>query len=309
MYDIIIIGAGPSGMTAGIYSGIARKKVLLLEKEAYGGQILKANCIKNYPGLDNVSGIDYAQKLYNQVKELNIDIKFESALEVKNYDKFKEVITNKNSYKTKTIIIASGAKNRKLGLNNEDKLIGKGISYCATCDGMFFKDKEVAITGGGRTAIDDALYLSNICKKVYVIYRQKEFKFDSINLSNLRKKDNVEFIFNTNIIDINGNEKLESIVLKENDIDDTTTLKIDGLFIAIGHIPVSEMFNNLIKTDEKGYIISNEECTTNIEGIFVAGDIREKNVRQLTTACSDGTIAAINACKYIENEKQTDKCI
>lgn len=303
MYDIIIIGAGPSGMTAGIYAGIARKKVLILEKEAYGGQILKANCVKNYPGLSNVSGIEYAEKLYNQVKELNIDIKFENAIEIKNYDDEKVVITNKNNYKAKTVIIASGAKNRKLGLNNEDNLIGKGLSYCSTCDGMFFKDKVVAITGGGNNAIDDALYLSNICKKVYVIYRRKEFKFDSINLSNLRKKDNVEFILDTIITDLKGKDRLESISLEKNDTREISTLNIDGLFIAIGHIPVSDMCNNLIETDKFGYIISNEDCTTNIDGIFASGDIRVKDIRQLTTACSDGTISAINACKYIEKTK------
>lgn len=303
MYDIIIIGAGPSGMTAGIYGALARKKVLILEKENFGGQILKANCVKNYPGLSNISGYEFASKLYEQVKELDVEIKFEEATLIKNYDNKKEVITIKNTYETKTVIIASGAKNRKLGINNEDNLIGKGVSYCSTCDGMFFKDKIVAITGGGNNAIDDALYLSNICKKVYVIYRRKEFKFDSINLSNLRKKDNVEFILDTIITDIKGNEKLESIDLEKNDTRESSSLNIDGLFIAIGHIPVSNMCNNLIETDKSGYIISNEDCTTNIDGIFAAGDIRVKDVRQLTTACSDGTISAINACKYIEKTK------
>lgn len=304
MYDIVIIGAGPSGMTAGIYARLARKNVLILEKETYGGQILKADKVKNYPGFNEISGFEFATKLYNQVKDLDTDIKFEEVIEIKNFEDYKEVITKKNTYKTKSVIIASGAQNRKLGLNNEDKLIGKGISYCATCDGMFFKDKEVAITGGGNSAIDDALYLSNIVKKVYVIYRQKEFKFDSINLSKLKEKENVSFILNTNIIDINGNEKLESIVLKNNETNEETTLGIDGLFIAIGHIPVSGMCKNLINTDEKGYIISKEDCKTNIDGIFAAGDIRIKDIRQLTTACSDGTIAALNACKYLNQTKK-----
>lgn len=299
MYDIIIIGAGPAGLTSAIYACQARKNVLLLEKESYGGQILKADKVKNYPGFNEISGFEFATKLYNQVSDLEPDIKFEEAIEIKNYDDYKEVITNKNSYKTKSIVIASGAKSRKLGLNNEDKLIGKGISYCSTCDGMFFKDKEVAITGGGNNAIDDALYLSNICKKVYVIYRRKDFRFDSINLSKLKEKENVTFILNANITDIIGNEKLESIIVKENDTDKETMLNIDGLFIAIGHIPVSSMCKSIINTDDEGYIISNEDCTTNIEGIFVAGDIRVKEIRQLTTACSDGTIAVLNACKYL----------
>ena len=183
MYDIIIVGAGPAGMTAAIYACQARKNVLLLEKEVYGGQILKADKVKNYPGFEEISGYEYSTKLYNQVKKLNPDIKFEEVIQIKNNDNFKEVITNKNSYKGKSIIIATGAHSRKLGLNNEDRLIGKGISYCATCDGMFFKDKIIAITGGGNNAIDEALYLSNIVKKIYVIYRRNEFKFDSIILA------------------------------------------------------------------------------------------------------------------------------
>lgn len=304
MYDIIIIGAGPAGLTSAIYACQARKNILLLEKESYGGQILKADKIKNYPGFNEISGFEFATKLYNQVNALEPDIKFEEAIEIKSYDDYKEVITNKNSYKTKSMVIASGAKSRRLGLNNEDKLIGKGISYCSTCDGMFFKDKIVAITGGGNNAIDDALYLSNICKKVYVIYRRKDFRFDSINLSKLKSKENVTFILNSNIINIIGNEKLESIIIKENDTNNETTLNIDGLFIAIGHIPVSSMCKNIINTDKAGYIISNEDCTTNIEGIFVAGDIRVKEIRQLTTACSDGTIAVLNACKYLNKTEK-----
>ena len=299
MYDIIIIGAGPAGMTSAIYASIARKNILLLEKSVYGGQIVSADKVKNYPGFEEISGYEYATKLYNQVKNFNPDIKFEEVLEIKNNDNFKEVITNKNSYKGKSIIIATGSKNRKLGLSNEDKLIGRGVSYCSTCDGVFYKEKTVAITGGGNNAIDDALYLSDIANKVYVIYRQKDFKIDSINLDKLKEKDNVEFILNSNIVNIKGEDKLESITIKNNETSEETNLNIDGLFIAIGHIPVSSMCKNLIKTDEKGYIIANEDCTTNVDGIFAAGDIRIKDVRQLTTACSDGTVAALNAFKYL----------
>lgn len=303
MYDIIIIGAGPAGMTAAIYGKQARKNVLILEKEIYGGQILKADIVKNYPGIKEISGYEFATNLYNQTKSLNPDIKLEEVLEIKNSTEYKEVTTNKSTYKSKAIIIAAGAKNRKLGLNNEDKLIGKGISYCATCDGMFFKEKVVAVIGGGNSAIDDALYLSNIASKVYLIYRQNEFKLENNNLSELKNRNNVEFILNSNVINLNGENKLESIIIKENDTTKEKTIDVDGLFIAIGHIPVSSMCKNLINTDEKGYIIANEDCITNIDGIFVAGDIRKKDIRQLTTACSDGTTAALNACKYINTKK------
>ncbi len=301
MYDVIIVGAGPAGMTAGIYASEARKKVLMFEMERYGGQIVNADKVKNYPGFTEISGYDLATLLYNQVKNLDIEVKFEEVIKIEDNKDYKEITTNKGNYKAKSVIIAAGAKARRLGIENEENLIGKGISYCATCDGMFFKDKIVAINGGGNTAIDDALYLSNICKKVYLIYRKKDFKIDNVNLSILKKKDNVEFIMNSTIVDIIGKEKLEKIVIKNNDNDKNEEMNVDGLFIAIGYIPVSNMCENLIDIDEKGYILSTEECKTNIDGIFVAGDIRKKEIRQLTTACSDGTVAALNACKYLNN--------
>ena len=297
MYDIIIIGAGPAGMTAALYATQARKKVLVLEKEVYGGQILKADKVKNYPGFTEISGFDFANNLYNQLTNLNVEIKFEEVLEIKNDNENKIVITKKGNYTGKSVIIAAGAKNRKLNLNNEDKFIGKGVSYCTTCDGMFFKDKVVAVYGGGNSAIDGAIYLSDICKKVYLIYRQKDFKTTGENIDKLKNTKNIECIFNTNIISLLGENNLESITLKEEEKE--YNLDIDGLFIEIGYIPVSEMCKNIINTDSKGYIISGEDCKTNIEGIFAAGDIRIKDVRQLTTACSDGTVAALAACKYI----------
>lgn len=300
MFDIIIVGAGPAGMTAALYATQARKKVLVLEKEIYGGQILKADTVKNYPGFKEISGYEFANNLYNQLTDLNVEIKFEEVIELSLQDNAKIVKTKKGNYNAKSIIIASGAKNRKLNLNNEDKLIGKGVSYCTTCDGMFFKEKTVAVYGGGNSAIDGALYLSNICKKVYLIYRQKDFKNNNENTNKLKKTNNIECIFNTNIIDLLGENKLESITLK--DTIKEYNLVVDGLFIEIGYIPVSEICKNIINTSSKGYIISNEDCTTNVEGIFVAGDVREKDIRQLTTACSDGTIAAINACKYISKK-------
>ena len=199
MYDIIIIGAGPAGMTAALYAAQARKKVLLLEKKIHGGQILKTDKVQNYPGFLEISGIDFANNLYNQLTKLNVELIYEEVIEITNLENHKEVKTNKGNYYGKSIIIAAGAKNRKLNLNNEDKLIGKGVSYCTTCDGMFFKNKTVAIYGGGNSAIDGAIYLSNICKKVYLIYRQKDFKIESESTKKVKELDNVECIFNTNI--------------------------------------------------------------------------------------------------------------
>lgn len=188
MYDIIIVGAGPAGLTSAIYASRASKKVLVLEAKSYGGQIINTLDIENYPVEDHISGFDFATKLYNQVKSLGADIVFEKVIDIKNSDDIKEVITNKNTYKTKTIILATGSVNRKLGLSNEDELIGKGISYCATCDGGFYKNKIVAVVGGGNTALEDALYLSDIANTVYLIHRRDEFRGDEVTLSNLKEK-------------------------------------------------------------------------------------------------------------------------
>ena len=298
MYDIIIVGAGPAGLTAGIYAARANKKVLVLEALSYGGQIINTPSIENYPGEKNISGFDFATNLYNQSKELGVEIIFQKVIDIKN-DKIKEVITNKESFKTKSIIIATGCENRKLGLPNEDSLIGKGISYCATCDGNFYKNKTVAVVGGGTTAIEDALYLSDIVNKVYLIHRRDSFRAEEKIVNLLKEKTNIEFVLNSNIVKINGESNLESIEISNG--NDNKTLNIDGLFIAIGRIPENENFKNLVDVDENGYIIAKENCKTNVSGIFVAGDNRTKEVRQLVTATSDGAIAAIEAVKYLNS--------
>lgn len=300
MYDIIIVGGGPAGMTAAIYGASARKKVLILEKDSMGGQILKTNKIKNYPGFEEISGFDYSNNLFNQVKKLGVEVKFEEVLKI---NKDKSIITNKSKYNAGAIIIATGSKNKTLNILNEDKFLGKGISYCATCDGMFFKGKNVAIVGGGNSSISEALYLSNIVKNLYVIYRQKEFKFDSIDLETLKKKDNVTFIFNSTVSKLNGNEFIESITVKNDEDNNESEISVDGLFISIGFTPLSSLCEEILELSDNGYILSNEECTTNIDGVFVAGDVRKKSIRQLTTACSDGTIAAIKAFNYLNRKK------
>ena len=300
MYDIIIVGGGPAGMTAAIYGASARKKVLILEKDSMGGKILKTNKIKNYPGFEEISGFDYSNNLFNQIKKLGVEVKFEEVLKI---NKDKSIITNKSKYNAGAIIIATGSKNKTLNILNEDKFLGKGISYCATCDGMFFKGKNVAIVGGGNSSISEALYLSNIVKNLYVIYRQKEFKFDSIDLETLKKKDNVTFIFNSTVSKLNGNEFIEGITVRNSEDNNESDISVDGLFISIGFTPLSSLCEEILELSDNGYILSNEECTTNIDGVFVAGDVRKKSVRQLTTACSDGTIAAIKAYNYLNNKK------
>lgn len=297
MYDIIIIGAGPSGMSAALYALRANKKVLLLEKECFGGQIINASNIENYPALPNVSGYDFATNLYNQIKSLGVILKYEEVLEVT--DK-KEVITTKDTYKGKNIIIATGLKKRKLNLENEDKLLGSGISYCATCDGNFYKNKNVAVVGGGNTALEDALYLSNIASKVYLIHRRDNFRGEKKLISEVKEKNNIELILNSNITKIIGEDNLNSIEITDN-INNISKLEIDGLFIAIGNIPDNNRFKNIIDLDENGYIIANANLKTKTDNIYVAGDTRVKTLRQLVTATSDGAIAVTEITKEMEN--------
>ena len=298
MYDIIIVGAGPAGLTASIYARRANKTVLVLEANAYGGQIINTLSIENYPAAPHISGFDFATTMYNQAKELGAEIKFEKVLDI---TKDKEVKTNNNTYQAKAIVIATGASSRKLNLPLEDELIGKGISYCATCDGNFYKNKEVAIVGGGNTALEDAIYLANLASKVYVIHRREEFRGEASYESELKSKENVEFILNSQVTKLNKKDNLESIEITNNN-GKTTTLNVSGLFIAIGRNPENQPFANILDLDENGYVIAKEDCKTNTKGIFVAGDNRSKELRQLVTATADGAIAATEAIKYLNQE-------
>ena len=297
MYDIIIVGAGPAGLTAALYAARANKKVLVLEAKTPGGQILNAHLVTNYPGVKSIPGSEFAENLYNQVKDLGVEIKFETVLSI---DEDKKVITNKSNYKAKSIILATGADNKKLNIENENKLVGKGISYCATCDGNFYKGKIVAVVGGGNVALEDALYLSDIASKVYLIHRRDSFKGAELTLNEIEKKNNVEIIYNSSVIKINGDTRVESIVIKNN-LEEEQTINTDALFVAIGQEPKNIIFKNIIDIDEKGYIVTEDGVHTNKKGIYVAGDAREKLLKQLTTAVSDGSIAATVAIKEMEN--------
>ena len=300
LYDIIIIGAGPAGLTSAIYGRRANKKVLVLEAKSYGGGIINTLDIENYPVEEHISGFDFSTRIYNQAKNLGAEILFEKVIDIKDLGKEKEVVTNKNTYKSKTIIIATGSENRKLGLENEDDLVGKGISYCATCDGAFYKKKTVAVVGGGNTALEDALYLSDLADKVYLIHRRDEFRAEEATVEHLKEKENIEFIYNSTVTKLNNKEILESIEVTNKD-GSVKTINIDGLFVAVGRIPENQNFAKLIDLDEAGYIKAGEDCCTNVPGIFAAGDNRIKEVRQLVTATSDGAIAATNAVKYINS--------
>jgi len=299
MYDIIIIGAGTAGLSAAIYGVRAGKSVLILEAESYGGQIINTPEIENYPAIKHISGYDFATNLYEQAIELGAEIKIEKVLEIKSEDHGKKVITDSNQYEAKSIILATGAKSRTLGLEREKELVGRGISYCATCDGGFFKGKEVAINGGGSTALEEALYLSSFCAKVYLIHRRDSFRGEDRLLHSLQEKQNVEFVLNSSIKELIADNKIKGIIVKNIETGKELTIPISGLFIAIGQIPENGIFADLINLDKGGYISATEDCKTNIEGIFVAGDTRTKRIRQLTTAAADGAVAALAASEYI----------
>lgn len=290
MYDILIIGAGPAGLSAAIYGTRAMKKVLVLDGNGYGGQIINSSIVENYPGVYKTTGYEFATILYNQAKNLGAEIKGEEVTEIIDKNTIK---TDNNIYRAKTIIIASGLKKRSLGLYGEKEFIGNGISYCAICDGNFFKGQCVAVVGSGATAVEDAIYLSNIASKVYLINRKNIFKCDEMMYKKLQETSNIEIIENTNVIELIGEEKLKSIKLSTNKI-----LDIDGLFIAIGYKTDNEIYKEIVNLDKDGYIIS-EDTKTATENVFVAGDTRTKQLRQLITATSDGAMAASEAITYL----------
>lgn len=296
MYDVIIIGAGPAGLTAAIYALMANKKVLIFEAKSYGGQIVNAGVIKNYPGLPGISGFDFATKLYEQVRSLGGEIKFETVIRI---EKDKSVITKKGTYNAKAIIVATGASKRKLKTENEEKYIGRGVSYCATCDGNLYKGKNVAIVGSGKTAIDDAIYLSDIANKVYLINNKEEFNVDAMYLDKIKGTKNIETLLNYNVVRINGDKKVSSIdIVDKNNIQ--KQIEIEGIFIAVGQEPQNNIFSNILDLDEKGYIKTEDGVHTNIDKIYVAGDNKKKLLKQLVTAESDGAIAATVAIKEME---------
>ena len=302
MYDIVIVGAGTAGMSAAIYGVRSGKKVLLLEEKNYGGQIVNTPEVENYPGIIKTSGFEFATNLFNQAKSLGAEIKYEKALKIEDNGTLKTIVTNKNTYEAKTVIIATGAKNRQLRLENEQKLIGSGVSYCATCDGMFFRGRDVAVVGGGNTALEDAMFLSNYCNKVYIIHRRDKLRGEDKIAKAISEKENIQLVWNSNVIKILGDNQVEGITVKNSVDGSEKNIKVSGLFIAVGQEPDNYDFQSVIKLDEKGYVIAGEDCRTETNGIFTAGDCRTKSVRQLTTAASDGAVAAIGACEYIDTQ-------
>lgn len=341
IYDVVIVGAGTAGLSAAIYALRAGKSVLVLEEKMYGGQIVVTPEIENYPGIAKISGFEFAQGLYQQAKDLGMEYQTGRVLELQKQEgnchgedleaaewteekaaadgdnkqaageikdscrPLFQVSTEKGeqreTYQAQSVILATGAKNRPLGLPGEQEMVGHGISYCATCDGMFFRGKLVAVAGGGNTALEDALFLSQYCEKVYLIHRREEFRGEPEKLKKLEQKENVEILRSCTVTDLDKDQdgNLKQLHVWNKKQEKEQILSVAGLFVAVGQMPDNEEFAELAALDEQGYIHAGEDCKTGTEGLFVAGDCRTKTVRQLTTAAADGAVAALAACEYL----------
>ena len=297
VYDIIIIGGGPAGLTAAVYAGRANKSVLVLEKGTFGGQITSSPKVENIPGFQSVTGNEFAEKLIGQAMALDAEIECCEAEKIVKGNPHK-VVTDDGDYYAKTIIIATGTKHRLLGLEREEEFIGNGISFCAVCDGAFYQDKTVAVIGGGNSALQEAILLSETSKKVYVVQNLDYLTGEDKLQKTLAQKDNVEIITGTVVKEFKGDSELSAITVS--DSEQSYDLEVDGVFVAIGLIPQNENFSDVINLDDRGYVDSDESCITNSDGIFVAGDCRKKNIRQVATAASDGAVAALAACRYMD---------
>lgn len=304
MYDIIIVGGGTAGLSAAIYGVRAGRRVLILEAKNYGGQIINSPEVENYPGIRKISGMEFAKGLYEQATGLGAEFQQGQVIRVEERENCQAVVVSgtdmeEKEYEAKAVILATGARNRPLGVAREQELTGAGVSYCATCDGMFFRGRQVAVAGGGSTALEDAAFLSNYCEKVYLIHRRDQFRGEERLVDNLRQKDNVEFVLNTVVTALLGKDMLEGVRIQDVETKEEKELSVSGLFVAVGQMPDNEDFAGLVSLDDKGYIQAAEDCRTETPGIFVAGDCRTKEVRQLATAAADGAVAALAACEYI----------
>jgi len=297
--DILIVGAGTAGLTAAIYVQRAGRHAVLFEKGAPGGQIVTANEIQNYPGYSSINGADFAYKLYEQATSLGAEFINGEVLKITPEKDAVTIQTASGTYTGRALIYAAGASHRRLGLANEEKLIGRGISFCANCDGAFFKGKTVAVNGGGNSALQDALLLSDTCSKVYLIHRRDTFRGEAKLVEALKARNNVEFVLGSSITALLGQDELCGIRVADADGNERE-IAVDGLFVAIGHAPDNGIFSQLMDLDDGGYADSDESCCTKTPGVFVAGDCRKKTVRQLTTAAADGSAAALAACRYID---------
>lgn len=300
VYDVIVIGAGPAGLAAGIYGKRAGYNILVLDTSSIsGGQILNTYEVDNYPGIPGVSGTELADAMKQHCEKLGVEFARGRVTSIVDNGQTKELVTKKETFQTKTVIIATGATNRKLGCPGEDEFSGMGVSYCATCDGAFFKDKVVAVVGGGDVALEDAAYLARTCKKVYLIHRRDEFRGAVVLQNQIKSLDNVELVLDSTVESIIGNDSVEKLLIKNKKTNEERELEVDGVFIAVGTVPNTKTISGLPSLDERGYIVADETCETNIPGVFAAGDVRTKQLRQVITATADGANAITSITNYL----------
>ncbi len=301
-YDVIIIGGGPAGLTAGIYAGRSRLKTVLFEAAIPGGQAFTTYHIANYPGFpQDVTGPDLMENMKQQMEKYDVGIKMESVEKLEIVNKEKIIHTPKDKYKAKAVIIATGAKPRKLEVPGEDKLIGRGVSYCATCDGAFFRDKIIGVVGGGDSAIEEAMFLTKFASKVYLIHRRNELRAAKVIQEAVLKNNKIEIIWDSVVSEICGDSSVQGLKLKNTKDGSESLLDVDGVFIYVGIEPNSRVFSNLVSLDEQGYIKTGENMETLIPGLYAAGDVRKKPLRQIVTAASDGAVAAMACNRFIQN--------
>ncbi len=301
MYDILIVGGGTAGLTAAIYARRAGKTVLVLEGTGFGGQITSSPLVENYPGMKAVSGLDYSEALTQQAQDLGAETKFGQVQAVRREEDRFVLTAGKKEYEGKALILATGAKHRHLGVEGEEAMTGRGVSYCAVCDGAFFKDKETAVVGGGDSALQSAIFLSGICKKVTLIHRRDQFRGQDADVQVVKSRENIELALNSQVTALHGEPLLTGVTLTNKD-GTTRELSIVGLFVAVGQEPDNQVFTDLVDLDEAGYIVAGEDCLTRTPGVFTAGDCRTKTLRQLTTAAADGSVAATAACRFVDGQ-------
>ena len=300
MYDIIVVGGGPAGMTAALYALRNGKRVLVLEKNGFGGQIAYSPKVENYPGSLQLSGSELAEKMLDQVLAHGAEVALGQATAIRRENDCFGVLTEDGEYLARSVILATGSHHRLLGIDREEEFIGNGISFCAVCDGAFYKGKDVLVVGGGNTALQDALLLSSYCRKVYLVHRRSAFRGEQKSAEALKAKENVSFILDSVITKIGGEDSVSFAEIENVKTKEKSTVSVSGVFVAVGQKPDNEAFKSVADLDEYGFIIAGEDCRTKTDGIFAAGDCRTKAVRQLTTAAADGAVAALGACEFAE---------
>lgn len=303
MYDVIVIGGGPAGFTAGLYTSRAKLETLIIERAFFGGQMAITNQMENYPGFEAISGSLLADKMLKQAEKFGAQVVLDEVVDLELDSKIKKIVTRNNTYEAKTVILSMGASPKKLGIPGEEKLTGAGISYCATCDGAFFRDRDVAVIGGGDTAAEDALYLSRFCNKVYLIHRRDEMRATKVLADLVLENPKIIPVWDSVAVEIKGENMVESLKVKNLKTDEVASFNVSGIFIAIGYIPNSQLVQGKVELTDGGYIKADESMQTNIPGVFVAGDVREKQLRQVVTAASDGAVAGTSAEQYLAKLK------